>query len=199
VLFSSFASVAGSSDRMRLLSCACSFQLVFYLVKHSAFSFHAGPPLNLREIDRICRCHELGLLQTFRVVVVIIPGESIFHAVGWRENPKYARCGFNLGNLLHGFFADRKRSRRKFNEKRTVGMPEVAVLFVKTQTLHCLLDQRTFRKGRIDEIKIHGNIFPMAVNGNTGTAGKNHRCCGGETQRPQTRQTPGAACWLRIS
>ena len=71
--------------------------------------------------------------KTFGVFVMIIPGQSVFDAIRWRNNPQYAGTCLNLIDLFHWFFTDAKRSWGKLDAQIGVGMPKVAILLMESQ------------------------------------------------------------------
>ena len=61
-------------------------QFVLNLLKQVFFAFTHGPSLNLLEIDLIFLGNQDCLIKTLIIIVIVKPGQSVFHTISGRYN-----------------------------------------------------------------------------------------------------------------
>ena len=77
----------------------------------------------------------------------------------------------SLNNYLDRFFANRRWSHRKLYKQPGFRMLEITSILYKINFLHCFQEHTTFgwRKSCVNHIQIHGDVFTVAIDGDTCT------------------------------
>jgi hypothetical protein len=130
-------------------------------------------PISARS-NIVCASNERCLLQTLKILPVVIGGEAVLDTIGGRQDPQYAGREFNLVDVSNGLFTDRERTAGKLDEVVRIGMSEVTVLPDEPDAGHRIANLSDTGKACLDEIEILRHVFPVAVDAHAGTPGKDH-------------------------
>ncbi|MDD5679214.1 MAG: hypothetical protein PHW60_14675 [Kiritimatiellae bacterium] len=151
-----------NADFVLLSLCHQSF---LNLLEFLAFAFSCRPSFDLFEIDRITLGNGNSLIEALLVLIMIIPCESVFDAIGGGYDPEYS-CGCSdFMDILDGLFADGGRALGIFDKQFGVRMFEIATFFGKTKAFHHFVNGAPFRrhKPRVYHVEIHREVLSMAV------------------------------------